>query len=162
MKNYLFILLSFIILKGCGQEKSSKDIWSGRYELLITVQGKYQVVDTLEIRKIANAKAEKLAAQYESDLERWTIHSLKEPDEKREVRRFLFDLEDNIDEYESLNWTDLHLQGKINCIDAGNFFICSTTPNTWVNLGEKEKYFTKTGIFGIRLHFGAFELRKIE
>lgn len=45
---------------------------------------------------------------------------------------------------------------------TGHFFICSTTPNTWANLGEKEKYFTKTGIFGIRLHFGAFELRKIE
>lgn len=160
MKNYLCILFILMgISQGLGQK--NEDLWSGKYELIITQNGKTQVADTIIIKKIDDAKAEKLTLRYRSDLARWSITSVKEPNEKEELRRFLFDLKNKRNEYEDFGWTALHQKGKMNCVDAVHFFICQTMPNTEVLFRDEEKYFTKTGIFGIRLHYGAFELKKI-
>ena len=51
--------------------------------------------------------------------------------------------------------------GKMNCIDGGHFFICQSEPETLVKFGKEESYFSKTGIFGIWLHKGLFNLNRI-
>jgi hypothetical protein len=76
------------------------------------------------------------------------------------IEEFSFDPEDEEDDYEEFGWTELHREGKMNCIDGGHFFICQTQPNTTVKLGE-ELFFSRTGIFGIMLHRGLFELERI-
>ena len=97
----------------------------------------------------------------ESDLSRWKLTS-KTDNYGDEViaRRFLFDTEDEENEYEEFGWTELYLKEEMKCLDAGHFFICQTKPNSTVKI-EDESFFTKTGIFGIRLHYGLFELEKI-
>lgn len=60
------------------------------------------------------------------------------------------------------SWTDLYKAGKMNCIDGGHFFICQTLANSDVKFGQNENYLTNTGIFGIWLHYGVVELKKIK
>lgn len=155
MKTFSLLLL-FIVSISYAQT----DIWSGKYAVL--VDGYPLPVDTLKIEKTADLKPEDVAARFESDLNRWNISSAKDKSDNMELlRRFLFDPENEENEYEQFGWTELHKSGKMNCADGGHFFICQTTPNSIVKFNEEESVGNKTGIFGIWLHFGYVELQKI-
>lgn len=157
-------LFFFLIILGYhasyAQQKIQDDLWTGSYEVHLKNGEKVTIVDTLVVVKTADADPNKLAARYESDLARWKLTSnIKE---EKIVRRFLFDPEDDEDAYKEFGWTDLHKSGKMNCIDGGHFFICQTEPNTTVTFNKDETYLTKTGVFGIWLHYGIVELQKIK
>lgn len=157
-------LFFFLIILGYhasyAQQKIQDDLWTGSYEVHLKNGEKVTIVDTLVVVKTADADPNKLAARYESDLARWMLTS-NIKDEKI-VRRFLFDPEDDEDGYKEFGWTDQHKSGKMNCIDGGHFFICQTEPNTTVTFNKEETYLTKTGVFGIWLHYGIVELQKIK
>jgi hypothetical protein len=162
MKGFFFVLM-LIGLSGllAAQKTAESDVWSGIYVLNPVNKDGSNDIDTLVIAKTKDADPKKLAARYESDLARWTIVSKKDKaQEKAVIKRFLFNLEDKEDEYKEFGWTNLHKEGKINCIDGGHFFICQTTANSTVTFSKDETYFTKTGIFGIWLHYGVVELQK--
>lgn len=146
-----------------AQKKTAGDLWSGSYVVTSKNEDQHADTDTLIITKTADADPDKIPAQYKSDLERWTLTSAKGGDkEKQIVNRFLFDIKNKKDAYAEFGWTDLHKSGKMNCIDGGHFFICQTEPNTEVRFNKEENFFTKTGIFGIWLHYGLVELEKIK
>lgn len=157
-------LFFFLIILGYhasyAQQKIQDDLWTGSYEVHLKNGEKVTTVDTLVVVKTADADPNKLAARYESDLARWMLTSKIK--EEKIVRRFLFDPEDDEDAYKEFGWTDLHKSGKMNCIDGGHFFICQTEPNTTVTFNKDETYLTKTGVFGIWLHYGIVELQKIK
>ena len=134
-----------------------KDIWSGEY-ILKSIES--IPTDTIKIKKIPNLSKEDVAGRFESDLKRWEIYS-ENDDDKVSLRRFLFDQQDDENEYEEFGWTALHVKGKMECIDAGHFFICQTTPNSQVTIDDYS-FFTETGVFGIRLHYGLFQLEKLK
>lgn len=162
--NKLFL---FFIVMLCNllyaQQKTTTDLWSGSYVVNPKNEDYSANVDTLVIAKTADADPNKIATRYKSDLTRWTLTSKKEGDkEKQIVNRFLFDVENKEDAYKEFGWTDLHKSGKMNCIDGGHFFICQTEPNTVVRFNKEETYLTKTGVFGIWLHYGIAELQKIK
>ncbi|MDH6250806.1 hypothetical protein M2347_000533 [Chryseobacterium sp. H1D6B] len=162
MKGFFFILmlvgLSDLL---AAQKKTEPDIWSGTYVLNPVNKAGSNNADTLIIAKTKDADPKEVAARYESDLARWTIASKKDgAQEKAVIKRFLFNLEDKEDEYEEFGWTELHKEGKMNCIDGGHFFICQTAANSTVRFSKDETYLTKTGIFGIWLHYGVVELQK--
>lgn len=160
-------LFFFLIILGYNvsyaQQKAKTDLWTGSYILYPTNGDNATNADTLVIVKTADADPKEIAAKYKSDLARWVLTSKKEGDkDKKIIRRFLFDVENDENSYEEFGWTDLHKIGKMNCIEGGHFFICQTEPNTTVRFNKDETYFTKTGVFGIWLHYGVVELQKIK
>jgi len=132
------------------------DNWSGHYGLqwLSVAQAGSRVV----LAKAPDADPGKLVEQYQSDLVRWTIADMRTPTETVSLRRFL------AEEYEGFGWAALHAAGGIECLDARHLFVCRTTPGTTVKIGrdgpQQESLLASTGVFGIVLHAGAFELKK--
>ena len=123
--NKLFLFLMIVGYNvSYAQQKTQADLWSGTYVVNPKNEDRSANVDTLVIAKTVDADPNKLAARYTSDLARWTLTSKKEGDKERQiVRRFLFDIENKEDAYAEFGWTDLHKNGKMNCIDGGHFFI---------------------------------------
>ena len=160
MKLHLLLLL---LANLCFAQKQEKDIWSGEYLVLKyndSIQ-KFDTIDTLIIKKSEDIIAKDVAAKYESDLKRWKINSKSNlKDDPIILRRFLFDLKDSNNEYEEFNWTKLHQNNEMNCADAGHFFIFQSKNKGEISIGD-EKFISRTGIFGIQLHYGLFELEKI-
>lgn len=137
------------------------DIWSGSYAVFPDKDAT-EAIDTMIIEAAPDLKPEDVAARYESDLKRWTVSSkIEKPDDFEFIRWFLFNPEEGNDEYAQFGWTELHKSGKMNCADGGHFFICQTTPNTTVTFSSEESVLTKTGIFGIWLHYGYVVLQKL-
>lgn len=163
MKNVCIFLL-LIGLSGLvsAQKKTEKDIWSGTYMVNEKKSdGGLTTTDTLVIARIKDADAKEVSDKEKSDLVRWSMTSKRDGGkDKITVKRFLFDLANDEDAYKEFGLTDMHKEGKINCIDGGHFFICQTPPDTTVAFGKEETYFTKTGFFGIWLHYGVVELQK--
>lgn len=157
LRNFFFVIIAIGFLnKTYSQEV---DIWSGNY---VVRSSESVPMDTMRIQKTSDINKEDVASRYESDLSRWEISSKSDSyEDKVLVRRFLFDLEDDENEYEEFGWTELHLNKEMNCLDAGHFFICRTKPNSEIAIGD-EFFFTETGLFGIRLHYGLFELEKLD
>ena len=164
MKNILILLFLLIGFNSAtAQEKDQLDIWTGKYLVLAKSNGSLKVIDTLMIERIADVAPKKFTHADKSGLARWTITSSQEKNkEKNIVRRFVFDPNDGRDEYQQFGWTDLHKADAMNCIDGGHFFICQTIANSDVTFGQDEQYLTNTGIFGIWLHYGVVELKKVK
>ncbi|MGO3183364.1 MAG: phosphate ABC transporter permease [Aequorivita sp.] len=170
MKNLsLLLILIFSFNLIVAQEElirnvkdNSTDNWSGRYRLEIRNGDTYEDEPLIfvNIRKAQDINPEEVTPKYSSDLERWII-STEGTDDEEIMHRFLYNLEEGENEYEQFGWTDLYKDGKMECIDAGHFFICKTTPNTTVNFGDDEAAFTESGIFGIRLNLGLFKLYEV-
>lgn len=152
------LLLFFILIFSFGfSQKHNADIWSGNYAVYPDNDGIAQ--DTLHISRDKDLKATEVAGQYQADLARWKVTSIR--DSKKDdtsVRRFLYN--DNKDEYKEFGWTALHNSGKMNCIDGNHFFMCQTEPNSTIKLRNGESFETKTGVFGIWLHYGLVTIKK--
>lgn len=144
------------------------DAWSGTYHIKMHTEAAFETINRPEliIERTADANAEDLVSKYREDLVRW--HMYPEKNTKNEtidsndsitLRRFL--MNDDKNEYEEFGWTALHKTKKMKCLDAGHLFICKTTKDSTVNIGE-ESFITTTGLFGIRLHSGLFDLKKVE
>ncbi|WP_223606281.1 phosphate ABC transporter permease [Chryseobacterium sp. OSA05B] len=158
-----FIVLMLTGLSGLvsAQKKTEKDIWSGTYMVNEMSNGVSTTTDTLVIARIKDADVKEVPGKEKSDLVRWSMTSKRDGGkDKITVKRFLFDAENDEDAYKEFGWTALHKEGKMNCMDGGHFFICQTPPNTTVAFGKEETYLTKTGIFGIWLHYGVVELQR--
>lgn len=165
---FLKIFLSVIFIafssKSFGQTQvvSKSDIWSGEYEVY-SRDNLSTPIDTLVILKTKDADAEKLVSKLKADIARWNISSKSNPkDESLEVRRFLTDDLNAKNEYKEFGWEELNKKGKMNCIDGGHFFICKSEPEILIQFNKEESYFSKTGIFGIWLHQGLVDLKKIK
>ncbi|WP_103863781.1 phosphate ABC transporter permease [Aquimarina sp. I32.4] len=161
----LLIIICLRSITSFGQQQESPnadiDIWSGRYKVIpfsndsiTTYKPQYFVIE-----RIKDENPENLAVKYRDDTTRWTIKLESQPnDDKEEIRRFLFNKDNN--GYEEFGWTDLHKQGKMDCIDGGNFFICQTTTKTEITIFDEILY-TDSGVFGVLLHHGPFQLSKL-
>lgn len=132
------------------------DSWSGHYGL--QWPGVSQQGARLVLAKAPDADPGKLVEKYQSDLARWTLADVQTPTETVSLRRFL------AAEYEEFGWAALHAGGRMECLDASRMFVCMTTPGTTVKIGRdgprQESLLASTGVFGIVLHAGAFELKK--
>ena len=131
--------------------------WPGEYRLE-WVPGVSLPPSRLVLAKAPDADPTKLAGKYQADLVRWTVADAATPSDTASLRRFL------VEEYVEWGWADLHAAGKIECLDASRMFICSAAPGSNVKFGpagpSQETLTARTGVFGIALHAGAFELNK--
>ncbi|WP_299242899.1 phosphate ABC transporter permease [uncultured Aquimarina sp.] len=154
--NTLFLTITLFGLYNTVYSQNT-DTWSGNF---ILKSSKSEIIDSIRIRRTNDVNKDDIASRFESDLSRWKITS-KNDNYQNEIiaRRFLFDIENGENEYEQFDWIEMYLKREIECIDAGHFFICQTKPNNTIKIAN-ESFFTKTGIFGIRLHYGVFELEK--
>ncbi|MCL1669313.1 phosphate ABC transporter permease [Elizabethkingia ursingii] len=164
MKKLFLVLIVTGLLSSLSAQKNTKtDIWSGSYGIYAIKDSLMKASDTLIIERIADAKTDEVAGRYQSDLARWAITSTKEgKKDQAVVRRFLFVPEDKENQYKEFGWTELHQNGKMNCIDGNHFFICQTESKTKVLFNGKEEFYTRTGIFGIWLHYGIVDLKKLK
>jgi tetratricopeptide (TPR) repeat protein len=143
--------------------KPEVDTWSGRYRMESGSKDNREPIPTtvFEITKIADLGEKDVAGRYESDLARWQMRVEEDgAKQSKPIRRFI--LSDDFNEYEGFGWTQLYLQNKIECMDAGNFFFCKAEPNSNIKFNKNESYTTKSGIFGILLHAGVFEMVKVD
>lgn len=156
-----WLLCALVGAHAAGPAKTA-DAWSGRYHLQMVEGARVPArPDTLVvIAPAAPADTARLVDKYHVDLRRWSlaVTSNEDPDEKVELRRFLRE------EYEEWDWTQLYDAGKIECMDGGRMFMCQVSPGTKVAFGpagpRQEHLLARTGLFGIALHAGAFELNK--
>lgn len=140
------------------------DTWSGTYRMEPGSKDNARPISvaTYVISKAPDLVAKNAAYRYQSDIARWSMR-LQEgsKNDTSELRRFLTNEDRNGNEYEQFGWKEMHTAKKIECLDGGNFFFCRTEPNTHVRFSQNESYTTKSGIFGILLHAGVFELYKL-
>ncbi len=156
----ILCFLLFSINTFFAQKAKEVDIWSGRYRMEPLEKKDNTPSEVMyTIKKLSDANPDNLAGRYQDDLKRWIMIRVGKPKEKVNLRRFLFNSENN--EYDEFGWTELHKQGKINCMQGARFFICKTQKNKTLNIGGDENLFTKSGFFGVLLHYGAFELYKV-
>jgi hypothetical protein len=139
--------------------EADTDAWSGLYRLEPINQESEGGSIKILIIKAPDADPEKVVDKYRTDLSRWELATgmARQGSDAVIARKFL------ADEYQQFNWEDLHKSNQMECLDAGRLFICKTTPNTKVNFDKegKETLFARSGIFGVALHAGGFELFKI-
>lgn len=159
LQKNVFSCLFLLLMAFFSKAQQKEDVWVGRYAIS-THEDAEKTIDTLIISSFENAKVNDVVSKYQSDLARWQISSTSDPDESSIIRRFLADQENN--EYREFGWENLNKSGKMNCIDGGHFFICQSEPETLIQFGKEESYFSKTGIFGIWLHKGLFNLKRIQ
>jgi hypothetical protein len=150
---------------GAGAAVPSSDAWSGVYRLewvkgSAAVERSGAAAQTLVVAKAADADPANLVERYRADLSRWTLREATGSEQGRSLRRFVER------DYEGVGWSALHAAGSIECLDGGHLFVCRTQPGTTVALGpegpKRETLIAQTGVFGIVLHAGAFELKKLD
>jgi hypothetical protein len=132
------------------------DDWSGHYGLQWV--GVSQAGSRLVLAKAPDADPGMLVEKYQLDLDRWTLADVQTPGKTVSLRRFI------AAEYGGFGWAALHAAGQIECLDASRMFVCRAAPGTTVKIGGdgplQESLLASTGVFGIVLHAGAFELKK--
>lgn len=143
-------------------KNEANDIWSGHYLLKPYGDSKLDDFDSKKIiiQKTSDAVPEDLPSKYKTEVERWLIRDAENQNESAEARKFLFN--DEYDEYTEFGWSELHKKGCMECIYADHFFLCQTQPNTKIRFSSEESFESKTGIFGVMLHYGLFEMEKIK
>lgn len=158
------ITFLFVNISMYSQDKivEQKEDWSGKYQIKPYTEKKIENSNSQSyiIQKAPNVNPKNIAEKYKIDLFRW--YMVKQNDSEKDsvlLRRFLINEEYN--EYEQFGWTKLYKTGKMSCLDGGNIFICKTTVGSKIKI-EEEEFISKTGIFGIMLHKGLFELYKTE
>jgi len=155
MKNLLLILgLIGAPCSASEQDSSKTDLWSGTYALrFVAEDGSTPVENSLGIIIIERSK---------SDPGYWISFAEKSTTDGATIEELSFGLDGEEDDYEEFGWTELHRDGKMNCIsiEKRHAFIFQTQPNTTVRLREGS-FFSRTGIFGVQVHAGLFEFERI-
>ncbi len=138
--------------------------WSGAYRLEWfrgsvadrQAGGPVQII----IARAPDADAEKSMARDRADLRRWTLTQGGSAEPSPPLRPFV------ARDYEGWGWTDMHAAGGIECIDGERLFVCRAEPGATIAFGpagqKQETLTAQTGLFGIVLHEGAFELKKLD
>ena len=148
-----------------GAAAPAGDPWSGVYRLAwvkgsVAAESSSAASETLVVAKAADADPAKLVERYRADLSRWTLREAAGVEQGPPLRRFVER------DYEGLGWNALHTAGGIECLDGGHLFVCRTQPGAAVSFGAegpgRETLVAQTGVFGIVLHAGAFELKKLD
>ncbi|WP_052208284.1 lysozyme inhibitor LprI family protein [Croceibacterium mercuriale] len=143
-----------------GAMPVSGDPWSGSYDLrwaagtpAAAAGGSARAI----LRRAVDADPGGVTPEEGADLARWSLSTGEDREDQPLLRRF------TSREYRELDWTALHAAGAIECLEGARMFICRTTPDARIMVGEgeggrRETLPTRTGMFGVALHAGTFEL----
>jgi hypothetical protein len=168
MKLALLITISIVTLSGCVTNQGTptaitthkSNTWDGHYRLTWmedspAAEGGASD-EELSITRTPDADPAEVDEKLKTDLARWTLSS--DEDDIGELRRFL------PTEYEEWGWTSLYTTGAIECLVSSHFFVCRVEPGTTVIFegSVQEKILARTGLFGVALHAGGFELTKLD
>jgi hypothetical protein len=145
------------------------DTWSGTYSLtpIVAPVNQTETIGSqlskeswqVTIERIADEDVSRLSSKYEGlDPKRWVMKMESEKGSVK-LRRFL------ADQYKDLQITLYDKRQTIECVDGGRLFMCKSMPGVPVSVGKGQSLETisvKSGIWGVRLHAGAFELIPVE
>ncbi|CAN5321740.1 hypothetical protein BH10PSE18_BH10PSE18_32010 [soil metagenome] len=149
---------------GAGAVAPDADGWSGVYRLEWfkgsvadrRAGGPVQIV----IARTPDADADQTMERDRADLRRWALTEAGSAERSPPLRPFV------ARDYEGWGWTATHAAGGIECIDGERLFVCRAKPGATVAFGpvgsKQETLVAQTGLFGIVLHEGAFELKKLD
>lgn len=159
MKNspLLFLLISLVSVQLFAQKEI--DEWSGIYRLepYGKVSDSISLKQFYKIQKIVLDHDNSNSPYHISIPNQWTIKNMADTNDQKVLRAFSFS--ENVDNYQEFGWTDLYKKDAIKCVDGGNMFICKAKPNSTISLGN-DTFITNSGVFGVLLHYGLFELYK--
>ena len=140
------------------------DDWTGRYRLDwlpgTAAHAASAPTQLLAIRRTPDAALAQPVEEDRVEAARWTVGTVGDKDEGATLRRFV------PAQYDDFGWAPMRSTGSIECLDGRHLFLCRVKPGSTVTLGsvrpDQEKLQARTGLFGIRLHAGAFELTKLD
>ena len=169
MLRVLVAAASALVLGACGTlpRPAAQDVatqsWSGdyRFQWAAGTQAARRGLPApsqVRIRPITSAK-EVPGAKADGNGPQWAISFVGEPGAPLPLIPF------QAKGYEEMGWAVMRAGGKIACLESGSFmFVCRTHPGTTLSFGRQndEQLTTKTGLFGVALHQGSFELTPLD
>ena len=168
MTRFLVIVVSALVLAACGTTRpSASDVtaqdWSGNYRFQwmpntpAATRG-LPVPQQVQIRPITSVK-DVPGAQSAHNGPQWAISFVGQEGKPLPLTRF------TARDYEGLNLVQTRAAGQIACMESGAFlFLCRTPPGATVRFGRdtEDQLTSKTGLFGVVMHQGAFELTPLD
>ncbi|MEG0974767.1 MAG: hypothetical protein RSF42_08705 [Comamonas sp.] len=167
MARVLVILASALVLAACGTAPTSKKVeaqsWSGnyRFQWMKDTQAARRGMPApkqVQIRPLTVVK-DVPGAKTDYDGPQWAISFVGEPGKPLPLAPF------GTRDYEGMNLVKQRAAGEIHCLQSGAFlFLCRTAPGAIIQLGSdvQDQLTTKTGLFGVVLHQGGFELTPLD
>ena len=161
------IVASAMVLAACGTSRPAKDVasqsWSGDYRFqwmpgTRAAQRGLPVPQQVQIRPLTSTK-DVPGAKAGTDGPQWVISFVGQPGKPLPLKPF------KADDYRDMGWVQQRAAGQMACLETGAFlFVCRTAPGSLVTFGRKndEQLTTKTGLFGVVLHQGSFELTPLD
>ena len=145
-----------------AETSAPEDRWAGTYRVT-WVNGSPASSNPGDTQAVLTRAADADPAKVgkDADRSRWRLgDSGGQGDEDSLLRRF------GTRDYADLGWADRHAAGTIECLEGRGLFLCRTSAGASVPLGDpgggsKEMLPTRTGMFGVVLHSGAFELTRV-
>ncbi len=168
MVRFGLIVTTALVLAACGTSHSVKSVgasrWDGDYRFKWTsssspaVRRGFVAPEKVQIRPLTSSDGVP-GAKAHSNGPQWAISFVGEAGKPLPLTPF------TANDYRDMGWTDMRAAGQMDCLESGAFmFICRTLPGATVHFGRRsdEQLTTKTGLFGVALHQGGFELTPLD
>ena len=161
------IAASALVLVACGTTRPAKDVaaqrWDGnyRFQWMAGTEAERRGTPTpaqVQIRPITSPKEVPGADRY-SNGPQWAISFVGQAGKPLPLKPF------KADDYKDMGWVQQRAAGQIACLESGAFmFLCRAQPGATVSFGRNndEQLTSKTGLFGVVLHQGSFELTPLD
>jgi len=144
------------------QQGSAFKPWGGNYRLTWlpgTYAAQHQASGTqVQIRALSSREAALPGMVSGKNVSQWVIAIHSEEGDPLPLEPF------TQADYESIELVNAPSTTQIECLEGGAIFICRTQPNTTVAFGTlaQDRVTTATGLFGVALHRGGFELTPLD
>ncbi len=167
MARTLVILASALVLAACSTAPTSHDVaaqdWSGnyRFQWMKDTEAARRGMPTpqqVQIRPLASAK-DVPGAKSDYDGPQWAISFAGEAGKPLPLVPF------GTRDYADMYLAQQRAKGQISCLQSGAFlFLCRTAPGATVHFGRdaNAQLTSQTGLFGVVLHQGSFELTPLD
>ena len=167
MARVLVILASALVLAACSTAPTSKKLeaqnWSGNYRFqwmkdTPTARRGMPAPQQVQIRPVTSAK-DVPGARSDYDGPQWAISFVGEAGKPLPLVPF------SARDYEGMHLVKQRAAGELACLQSGAFlFLCRTAPGATVQFGRdaQDQLTSKTGLFGVVLHQGSFELTPLD
>ena len=168
MARVLVIAASALVLAACGTTRPLKDVtaqsWSGdyRFQWQANTQAMRRgvpVPEKVQIRPVTAVSVKDVPGARLDNGPQWAISFVGEAGKPLPLRPF------KADGYRDFGWEQQRASGQIDCLESSAFmFLCRVPAGATVSFGRTndEQLTSKTGLFGVILHQGSFELTPLE
>ena len=169
MVRILVLATSALVLAACGttrpvQQDVTAQSWNGDYRFrwyadTMAAQRGLPAPEKVQIRPVTAASVKEVPGARLDNGPQWAISFVGQPGKPLPLKPF------KEAGYKDMGWEKQRASGQIACLESGAFlFLCRMPPGSTLHFGAKreEPLTSKTGLFGVVLHQGSFELTPLE